>query len=210
MALAASTRLDVSAWAYVANIAIILAFSFFMILRDLEQKNRPFPWSPIILTPSFSMLVLLQSLIVLAVLLVLTTFDRAYLWPCIDAVWLSLAGLTVVQSLPNAKGDRAKQLFALLNWALEKLYDDLGADILRESDKFTQELLGIYAVDPGGFLKDVQMFIQHKDRVNSPKEIAAVEKEFASKSSPQQQVSYLASKIAHRTTRKKWRRLTGK
>lgn len=199
-----------ASWWIVLDVAVILVITALLILRDLSASNRPFEWARIIFSVPFFWLLIVQAFIVCIALVVLVGFGRATLRYGVDALWISLAGLSLLKSLPAGQGQDAQRLWSLADWLFKKFYRDLSLEIVRQSDLFRDYLLHTYANNPGDFLRHSILLISATELASdSATDQQTVTANFNAQPNEAAQVEFLANWIVPRTTQKEWRRVTG-
>jgi hypothetical protein len=189
------------------NAFIVVVFTTMMASRELERQNRSFPWWPIARSRSFVLLVLLQSTIVFGFLLALVHTGRATFTSYVDAVWVSLAGLSLLKALPAPKGEDAQRLWGLADWIFAKFYRSLRAEIYGQRELFKEYLRQRYAGDAARLWSDVKEFIGFEGK---DEELLKQGQALDALQSPQEKVQYLVDYIGPQTTKDEWIKLKGK
>ena len=200
---------DFDAWLAV-DLLVIFAITGLLILRDLSATNRPFDWGPIIRSSPFLGLMIIQSIMMTVLLVVLVGFGRATLRYGADALWVALAGVSLLKSLPVGKSDDGQRLWSLADWLFKRFYRSLSLEIVKQSNQLKQDLLAIYT-SPAAFLTDVLSLISAiESAADAATDQQDVQNRYNQQPDDPSRIAFLANWVTPRTTRKEWRRLTGK
>lgn len=199
-----------SGWFMLIDLGEIAILTALIILKDLSNQYRPFDWHAIIFTIPFALLVGIQCLIVSIALVVLVSLQRAT-FGGFDAWWVALAGISILKSFPIRGNSQDRvQLSGLTDWLFKSLYTSLQLIICHESRKFADHLIKCYERKPVDFLQDTQEMIEMFESVaDASIDKEAVAQRFAELAIETNQVRYLANWVAPRTSRGRWKKLTG-
>lgn len=191
-------------WSILLNGVIVAAITALMVLWELRSRYRPFPWLPILRSLPFGLLVVLQGGIAFAFLAGLAASGRAKYSSYVDAVWVSLAGISLLRTIQGAKPEESNRLWALADWLFGHFYRQCGALITRQSELFRRYLRERYNGNPDAFWEQVVLFINWNDTKQGPAEVAALRDLFDRTNDPVKRVDVLANYVAPRSTRHEW------